>query len=82
MAIEKHLIYIPLLDEGTPVSRPTFAEKISDRVYRVLAIDGYDENDEMWAFPPGTLVTCEKVVRSTGEILLAQAKYIDRLSPD
>lgn len=49
-------IYIELLEEGTPTWRPTNAEKISEDLYRVLTIDDYDPEDEIWEFPPGSIV--------------------------
>ena len=49
-------IWIPLLNEGTPVSRPTRGEIVGRGIYRVLQTEDYDPEDEEWAFPPGTLV--------------------------
>lgn len=65
-------IYIPLLDEGTPVSRPTEGVPMGDQVFLVLATEGYQEDEEVWEFPPGSLVFCEKKVKHGQELLIAR----------
>ena len=52
-------IYVQLLEEGTPTARPTEALALGDGVYKILQPDDYDPDDEMWEFPPGSLVRCE-----------------------
>ena len=53
-------IYIPLLEEGTPTARPTQAEELVDGTYKVLLPeDGYNPEDEVWEFLPGTIVRCK-----------------------
>lgn len=54
-------IYIELLDEGTPCSRPTQGRRISDFKYFVMPTKDYDPEDEKWRFLPGTFVRCEWV---------------------
>ncbi|MET4257827.1 hypothetical protein ABIC09_002769 [Bradyrhizobium sp. S3.12.5] len=66
------LIYVPLLDEGTEVIRPTFGLSLGAYVYRVLATPEYDPSDEHWKFPPGSVVRCALEMRSGGEALVAQ----------
>jgi hypothetical protein len=66
------LIYIPLLDEGTDVVRPTLGLSLSADTYRVLATPVYDPSDEHWQFPPGSVVRCGLEMRSGGEVLVAQ----------
>jgi hypothetical protein len=56
--MSKSVIYIPLLDEGTQVWRPTEGEEIADMIFRVLPTPNYDPEGEQWAFPPGTIVRC------------------------
>jgi hypothetical protein len=64
-------IYVRLLNEGTPVMRPTNAVHLGNDVYRVLATDGYDPDDEEWEFVPGTLVHCVHDIRGGDEVLIA-----------
>lgn len=64
-------IYIPLLEEGTEVFRPTKARKLGDLTYEVLKPDDYNPEDENWEYPPGSLVKCELQVRDGKEILIA-----------
>jgi hypothetical protein len=64
-------IYIPLLNEGTMVARPTRGVKLSENVYRVLATPEYDPNDEAWEFPPESIVECHLENRSSHEVLVA-----------
>ena len=71
--MEKSIIYVKLLDEGTEVYRPVDALHIGDMQYQILGHDLYDPNDEKWEFPPGSFV---KVVTKNSDqeiILVAQA---------
>lgn len=63
-------IYIPLLDEGTTVSRPTEGEPLGNGVYRVLPTSNYDPEDEVWQFTPGSIVVCKLVTSSSGSPFL------------
>ena len=65
-------IYIELLDEGSPTWRPTQAVDKGNDVYLVLPTIDYDEDDEKWAFPPGSLVMCEKIIDDGKETLVAR----------
>jgi hypothetical protein len=67
-------IYIPLLNEGTSVVRPTQGVKLGENVYRVLPTQDYDPNDEEWEFPPGSVVEGTHEVRSGREILVARKR--------
>lgn len=49
-------IYMPLLEEGTEVWRPVEAEPLESGLYLVM---GPVPDDEIWRFPPGTVVRCE-----------------------
>ena len=64
-------IFIPLLDEGINVWRPTQAERLPDGSFRVLATPDYDPEDEKWEFPPGSCVIAEMRRLSGGEFLTA-----------
>lgn len=52
-------IYIELLDEGTRVYRPTQAIPLKESLYKILATDNYDPEDECWKFKPGSIVEAE-----------------------
>jgi len=79
MNIEK--IYIPLLDEGTPVLRPTNGEIMAKNIYKVLPIENYDPTDEHWMFPPGKIVKCKKMTKQGKVILVAVKEYQAKLRP-
>ncbi len=68
------VVYVPLLNEGTSVLRPTHGVKLGDNVYRVLPTRDYDPDDEEWEFPPGSVVECIQETRDGREILVARKK--------
>jgi hypothetical protein len=66
-------IYIRLFDEGTEWSRPTQALDLGDGLLKVLPTPNYDPADEVWEFPPDSIVR-SKVRKSEGkEFLVAVA---------
>lgn len=67
-------IYVNLLEEGSPAARPTQAEMLGNNTYRVLPTHNYDRADEVWQFPPGSVVHCEKKIYEGKEYLLAVKK--------
>jgi len=67
-------IYIPLLNEGTDVLRPTLGRVLDPDVVEVLATPNYDSADEEWEFPPGTRVKIAKELRAGRELLVARQK--------
>jgi hypothetical protein len=64
-------IYVHLLDEGTTVLRPTQGAPLGSNVYRVLATPDYDQEDEHWQFPPGSIVRCVIERRDGEDVLVA-----------
>lgn len=66
------LIYIPLLEEGVPVVRPTRGTRLGDRVFRVLPVSDYDPETELWEFPPSSIVRCVLERHEGEEILVAR----------
>ena len=64
-------VYVPLLNEGTSVVRPTQGVKLAESVYRILPTSDYDPDDEQWEFPPGSVVECVIETRNGQEILVA-----------
>ncbi len=71
---ETETIYIPLLNEGTPVVRATLGTKVGGNVYRVLPSKDYDPATEEWEFPPGSVVACTVERRNRNEVLVAKKK--------
>jgi len=67
-------IYIPLLNEGTTVVRPTQGVKLGENAYKVLPTQAYDPNDEEWQFPPGSIVACAAETRNGQEVLVAKRR--------
>jgi len=67
-------IYIPLLNEGTSVVRPTQGVKLGENAYKVLPAQAYDPHDEEWQFPSGSNVTCASETRTGQEILIARSR--------
>jgi len=66
-------IHIRLLDEGTECSRPTQALDLGNGLFKVLPTSNYDPGDEVWEFPPDSIVR-STIQRSEGkEFLLVVA---------
>jgi hypothetical protein len=55
---ETIMIYVSLLEEGTPTIRPTQAISLGQDRYKLLLTDRYDPYDETWEFLPGSVVRC------------------------
>jgi hypothetical protein len=62
------VIFIPLVDEGTSVWRPTRADDLGGGRYRIL---GSVPAEESWRFRPGEVVRCRKQLFSDGQDGLA-----------
>ncbi len=71
----KEEIYVPLMNEGTQVWRPTMGEKLGHLIYRVMPINGYIPADEEWKFLPGTVVVCKESMRWGKKALIAVDYY-------
>lgn len=71
---KKTIVYIPLLNEGTPTFRPTNGIEMGDDYYKVLPTKNYNPEDEEWEFPPGTVVKCQKEIREGQEVLIAKKR--------
>ena len=70
-------IFIPLLDEGTPVLRPTQGVPLGGNRYKVLATSNYGASGEHWKYPPGSVVLGLAEVRNGEKIIVAQALVSD-----
>jgi hypothetical protein len=67
-------IFIPLLNEGTDVLRPTQGCVLGSNEIQVLPTPDYDPTNEEWEFPPGTKVRCEKEIKGGRELLVARQR--------
>ncbi len=66
------VIYIPLLDEGVPVVRPTRGRALGNGKFLVLETPDYDPETETWEFPPGSVVSCVLESHAGGKLLVAR----------
>lgn len=64
-------VMMPLEDEGTPVWRPVEARLLRDGRYEIL---GPVPDDEVWRYPPGTIVHCEVRQFEVGDRLVAVSR--------
>jgi hypothetical protein len=69
-------IYVPLLNEGTDVLRPTTGRFVGPDVVRVEATSDYDPDVEAWEFPPGSEVRCLAEFRGGRQILVARSRAL------
>lgn len=67
-------VFVPLLNEGTNVVRPTRAVACGSAHFKLLQPDSYDPDDEQWEFPPGSEVECLPEIHSGREILVARRR--------
>jgi hypothetical protein len=74
MALSTNIIqvYIPLLNEGTDVLRPTSGVVLEHDVVRIEPTPNYDPELEEWEFPPGSKVRCARENRNGSEIWVAR----------
>ena len=68
---DRLLLYVRLLDEGTDVFRPVWAEPLGSGVYELIAPSDYDPEDEEWEFLPGTHVSVSQRQGETEEMFVA-----------
>jgi hypothetical protein len=67
-------IYIPLLNEGTDVCRPTKGLPLGGMRFKVLPTADYSPEWEEWEFPPGSLVECKIEERDNRQLLVARSR--------
>lgn len=79
MSTETVQLFVPLLNEGTDVLRPTTGIFVGPDVVRIEATDDYDPDIEEWEFPPGSEVRCIAEYREGRQILVARAKVLESL---
>jgi hypothetical protein len=64
-------IHVRLLDEGTDCSRPTRGISLGQGLFKLLATENYNPEDEHWEFVPGSVVRVKEVLDENGVYLLA-----------
>jgi hypothetical protein len=69
--IEEEIIYVQLLNEGTQVWRPMWAEKLEENVYLLKSFVDHDPTDEELEFKSNEIVICERRMLSKGNHLVA-----------
>jgi len=67
-------IFIPLLNEGTEVLRPTLGLVLSSDELQVLPTRDYDPRVEEWQFPPDTKVKCVNEIKDGRALLVARQR--------
>jgi len=67
-------IYMPLLNEGTDVLRPTQGRIVGPDIVQVLPTPDYDPGIEEWSFPPGNRVRCFAETRGGCKLLVARQR--------
>lgn len=70
-SIEKVVIYVRLMGEGTTVFRPTQGVPFGEGHYKLLPSDDYDPDDEIWEFLPGSVVSVEMQRLDGGVVMVA-----------
>ena len=73
-------IYVQLLGDEEGTLRPTQAVQLPDNKYKILPITNFDTADELWEFPPGTIVHCEERSYRERKYLLAVEKSASQTS--
>ena len=68
-------VYVYLLGEGTDVWRPVQAEKLSDKLFRIVS-QNTDPEDEKWQFSTGDIVKCEERILSNSKKCLVTVERI------
>lgn len=71
MTNEQVTVYVRLLNEGVPVMRPAPAAHLGTDRYRLGQPAGYDPSDEVWEFPPGSIVRCDTKEEGGEQVLVA-----------
>ncbi len=65
--------YVRLLGEGTVVYRAAPATPVGVDTVLLVAPEGYDDEDEEWEFPPGSVVRVERRILEGVSVFVAVA---------
>ena len=71
--IEKEIIYVQLLNEGTQVWRPIWAERLEENIYLLKSFVDHNPTDVELEFKPNEIVICERQ-KLSGEYCLVAVK--------
>lgn len=72
--INKEIIYVKLIDEGSIAWRPMWAERLEEFTYRICTNENIDRTDEVLEFETGEIVVCRKQKLSNEQCLVAIEK--------
>jgi len=70
-------IYVPLLNEGTDVIRPTKGIPFGGTRYKILPAAECSADLEEWEFPPGSMVECRIERREGKQVLVARRRAME-----
>lgn len=70
-------IYVVLLEEGTDTIRPTQAIVVGEGLYKLLPTPKYDPEDEIWEFPPGSIVKAQVKRSYDGDVILIATEKVE-----
>jgi hypothetical protein len=73
--VNREEIYVYLLDEGTDVWRPVQAEKLNNKLYRIVS-NNPDPENEKWQYSTGEIVKCEERLFSNSKKCLVAIEKI------
>lgn len=69
--MSNRLVYVELLDEGSPTIRGTQAIEMGNNLFQLLPTPDYNPEDEVWEFLPGSVVRCEERENFGERLLIA-----------
>ena len=72
--IHEEIIYVALINEGTKVWRPMWADNLEGNEYRIKSYPTFDPLDEELQFTTGDIVICERQELNDGQCLVATTK--------
>ena len=64
----KYIVYVKLMNEGSVAWRPVQAICLPSGLYQIAEDNIYDQEDETWEFPPGSIVVIEEQMLSGGVV--------------
>lgn len=71
-------VFVALLEEGCDVWRPVQARPLDGGFFRIVGVNA-DTSDEIWQFPEGAIVKCDKKRFADGTIGLIAVERVGEL---